>query len=75
MRREGDRTGQDSGLAGSRPCSVAASGDEGERMNTGDDSAVIGAEADLSDLRQEVTDVLTWKMTAVAELPSFTSEL
>lgn len=34
-------------------------------------TAVIGAAANLSDLRQEVTDVLMLKTTAVAELPSF----
>lgn len=30
----------------------------------------MGTAANLSDLRQKVTDVLMWKMTAVAGLPS-----
>lgn len=50
---------------------MAASRDDDDGMNiAGDDRAAMGTAATLSDLRQEVTDVLMWKMTAVAGLPS-----
>lgn len=42
---------------------------------SGDDRAVMGAAEILSDLREEVTVVLTWKTRAIAGLPSSSSEI